>query len=204
MTIEEMERLRKEKGFTYRQISDGSDVALGTVQKIFGKTTTSPRYDTMQKLERFFVEEGSSYGASRTDRRGGCRIRRIDLDRQGRYTVDDYLKWPEDDRIELIDGVIYDMAAPSFSHQIVLNYISTQISSQIYRKKGGCVPVCAPTDVQIDRDDRTVVQPDFMVICDKSKIDQKRVYGVPDFIVEILSPSSRRKDTFIKQKSRYR
>ena len=199
MTIEEMQKLREEKGFTYRQISEGADVALGTVQKIFGKTTSSPRYDTMQKLEQFFVSESGSWHARKVNRNYTPKIRRTDIDGQGHYTVEDYLDWPEEERIELIDGVIYDMAAPTYKHQIVLNHISTQISSQIFANKGKCIPTCAPTDVQLDCDSHTMVQPDFMIICDKDKVNGTRVFGVPDFIIEILSPSSRMKDTFIKQ-----
>ena len=54
MTIEEMNESRLSEGITYREISDGSGVALGTVQKIFGGSTSSPRYDTVKKLEHFF------------------------------------------------------------------------------------------------------------------------------------------------------
>ena len=199
MTLEEMEKLRKEKGFTYRQISEGSDVPLGTVQKIFGKTTSSPRYDTLQKLEGFFVSESGSWHARKVNRNYTPKIRRTDIDGQGHYTVEDYLDWPEDERIELIDGVIYDMAAPTSIHQLFQTESIMQVSHQIRKRGGGCVPIGAPTDVQLDCDKYTMVQPDFMIICDRSKINKERVFGVPDFIIEILSPSSRMKDTFIKQ-----
>ncbi len=63
---------------------------------------------------------------------------------------------------------------------------------------GGCSVFAAPADVQLDRDDRTIVQPDVIVVCDKKKLGKKRVAGAPDFIVEILSPSTREKDMFLK------
>ena len=56
----------------------------------------------------------------------------------------------------------------------------------------------APTDVQIDKDNRTIVQPDVMIVCDRSKIRYARIFGAPDFIVEVLSPSTRSKDILIK------
>ncbi|MBO4395605.1 MAG: Uma2 family endonuclease [Eubacterium sp.] len=202
MTIEEMEKKRQDRGYTYRQISDGSGVALGTVQKIFGGSTSSPRYDTVQKLERFFVSEPSRYGTGRADAPSPvyAKYARKDIPNQGSYTVDDYISWPEDERIELIDGVIYDMAAPRNTHQVVTLEIAVQIRTQIRNKNGECLPMISPVDVQLDKDNRTMVQPDFLIVCDKSKVSSdKRVYGAPDFIVEILSPSTKMKDVFIKQ-----
>ncbi len=198
MTIEEMEKIRKEKGLTYQQISEESGVALGTVQKIFGKTTTSPRYDTVQKLTDLFVRESNAYHADGSATDGRVKIRRIKTDRQGTYTIDDYYDWPDDERVELIDGVIYDMAAPTQSHQVVQYEIYTQVSAQIRKRGGGCVPLGAPSDVELGDDRRTMVQPDFMIVCDRSKLDGQRCVGAPDFVIEILSPSSRKKDAFIK------
>ena len=197
MTIEEMERIRKEKGLTYRQISERSGVALGTVQKIFGKTTTSPRYDTVKKLTDLFVQESSSYHTNRPATRGRIKISRID--RPGTYTIDDYYDWPDEERIELIDGVTYDMAAPSTIHQLLSTGILNQVFSKIMEKGCKCVPFAAPIDVRLDCDERTMVQPDFLIVCDRSKINEKRIEGAPDFIIEILSESTRMKDTFIKQ-----
>ena len=56
----------------------------------------------------------------------------------------------------------------------------------------------APLDVQLDRDDRTMVQPDVLVVCDRSKVVRRCVYGAPDFVVEILSPSTWEKDMYVK------
>ena len=53
-------------------------------------------------------------------------------------------------------------------------------------------------DVQLDCDDRTMVQPDVLVVCDRDKIIKRCIYGAPDFVVEILSPSTKRKDGIIK------
>ncbi len=202
MTIDEMNESRKSEGYTYRQISEGSGVALGTVQKIFGGSTSSPRYDTVKKLEVFFVAEASRYGQKKVEEPNPvyAKYARKDIPNQGSYTVDDYMSWPDDERIELIDGVIYDMAAPRGSHQIVAGEIFFQIRNQIGKRKGDCVPWISPADVQLDCDDRTMVQPDVFIVCDKSKMSlDKPIQGAPDFIVEILSPSTKTKDVFIKQ-----
>ncbi|MCI6885683.1 MAG: Uma2 family endonuclease, partial [Lachnospiraceae bacterium] len=60
------------------------------------------------------------------------------------------------------------------------------------------LPMIAPVDVQLDQDDRTMVQLDVMIVCDRSIITLKGIFGAPDFIVEVLSPSTRKKDMSIK------
>ena len=54
MTIQEMKEKKREKGYTYAQMAELSGVPLGTIQKIFSGETESPRYDTLQALERLF------------------------------------------------------------------------------------------------------------------------------------------------------
>lgn len=118
--------------------------------------------------------------------------------RQGEYTTDDYFSLPDEYRVELIDGVIYDMASPTLEHQILGDEIRTEISLYIRSKKGRCIAVTSPVDVQLDKDDKTIVQPDVMVICNRDILRKERVYGAPEFVVEVLSPSTRKKDIFIK------
>ena len=61
-----------------------------------------------------------------------------------------------------------------------------------------CVPFVAPTDVQLDCDDKTMVQPDVLVVCDRSKITKERIVGAPDLVMEVISPSRVTVDIFIK------
>ena len=183
MTIQEMKEKKKEKGYTYAQIAELSGVPLGTVQKIFSGETESPRYDTLLALERFFlgqtmVQEEANY----------------QVHTQGSYTVDDYRALPEEKRVELIDGVFYDMAAPSFLHQLIAGEIFRQIANYIYEQEGTCKPFVSPVDVQLDCDEKTMVQPDVGILCHNDIIKTWGVYGAPDFIVEIISPSTKRKD----------
>jgi len=109
----------------------------------------------------------------------------------------DYLKWPEDERWEIIDGKAYDMSpAPKVKHQS----ISRNLSGILYNKKKdfkNCEFYEAPTDVVFD--DFNVVQPDIFVVCDKIKITEDNIKGAPDLIVEIVSPSTAYKDTKIKK-----
>ena len=121
--------------------------------------------------------------------------------RQGTYTVRDYESIPDGVRVELIDGVIYDMAAPSFEHQIIAGAVYRALAD--YRDKKGskdCIPLIAPYDVQLDMDDKTMVQPDVLVVCRKKGRDlRKRLYGAPEFVLEVISPSTKKRDVQDKQ-----
>ena len=68
----------------------------------------------------------------------------------------------------------------------------------ILTHKGKCVTSIAPTDVRLDMDDRTMVQPDILVVCERDQVIARRIEGAPDLVIEILSPSTRRKDLHIK------
>lgn len=119
---------------------------------------------------------------------------------QGEFTIEDYYEIPDNVRAELIDGVIYDMGAPVNAHQFIAGQIYSAFDVYIKKKKGKCIPGIAPIDVQLDRDNRTMVQPDVLIICDRNKIKKRVVYGAPDLVVEVLSPSTRIKDISIKMK----
>ena len=116
------------------------------------------------------------------------------------FTYKDYSSWPENERWELIDGVAYDMSpAPSRKHQ----EISFELAGLLreYLKGKTCKAFAAPFDVLLPNyplgnvdEINTVVQPDILVICDPSKLIDKGCLGAPDLIVEILSPSTSKKD----------
>lgn len=190
MTLEEMRKKKRELGLSYEQIAEKSGVPLTTVQKVLGGITKSPRYDTLHALEKAFKipeenmvrETGFDYHAEK---------------KQGEYTVEDYLAMPEEQRAELIDGVIYSMAGPTDLHQLIAGRIWLQISNYIGKKKGECVPLFAPIDVQLNCDNRTIVQPDVIVVCDREKL-RGVIYGAPDFVVEVMSPSSKVRDNKLK------
>lgn len=123
------------------------------------------------------------------------------LDMKGSYTYSAYLTWQFEERVELIKGKIFIMPTPFTRHQIVLGNIFAEISSYLKRQK--CEVFLAPFDVKLPRydangelmsDTYTVVQPDICIICDPHKIDERGCNGVPDMIVEVLSPSTAKKD----------
>lgn len=116
------------------------------------------------------------------------------------YTWADYLKFPDDERWEIIDGVAYNMApAPSPEHQQLSAELVIQIGTQLRGKP--CKEFVAPFDIRFQESDTTdkVIQPDLLVVCDRSKITPKGLVGAPDWIAEILSPSTAGHDQIIKR-----
>ena len=112
--------------------------------------------------------------------------------------MDDYYALPDDQRVELIDGVFYDMSAPSAIHQIILGDLYILFRECADRHGMPCHVFLSPFDVRLDRDNYTMVQPDLVIFCHDFDIDMKRYEGAPDLAVEILSPSTRRKDLTLK------
>lgn len=120
---------------------------------------------------------------------------------QGDYTLEDYYALPEEQRVELIDGNFFVMEAPDLLHQMLGGEIFQRLSDYIKSGGGMCIAAYAPLDVQLDCDNRTMVQPDVLVVCDRKKIVRRGViFGAPDLVAEILSPSTRRKDMYLKLK----
>ena len=120
------------------------------------------------------------------------------LPREQVYTTDDIYALPDGERAELIDGQIYMMGTPSRIHQKLVGQLSRIIGNYIESNHGSCEIYPAPFAVFIKKDDKNYVEPDISVICDKNKLSDRGCEGAPDFIIEIVSPSSRRMDYYKK------
>lgn len=110
------------------------------------------------------------------------------------YTYYDYLNFPNDEFVEIIDGKIFAMSpAPSRIHQELIMEISAELRNYIKSNKGQCKVYPAPFDVVLinenenENDSKNIVQPDISVICDKNKLIDKGCFGSPDMIVKIVS-----------------
>ena len=114
------------------------------------------------------------------------------------YTINDIYSLPDGERAELIDGQIYFMAPPTRKHQDIAGELFFFFWEYIRANTGSCRPYVAPFAVFLNENDRNYVEPDISVICDKSKLTDKGCSGAPDWIIEIVSPSSRRMDYFTK------
>ncbi len=128
------------------------------------------------------------------------------LDRSKRYTYADYYQWKLEDRVELIDGYIYEMSAADWGHQKVSKRLTIKMNALFESKQ--CKLFVAPYDVRLpdspgqtdDKEVFNVVQPDLGVICDPGKIDYRGCIGAPDLVIEILSPGNVKKEAGIKFK----
>jgi Uma2 family endonuclease len=105
-----------------------------------------------------------------------------------KYTYQDYLTWPDQERWEIIDGEAWAMTpAPTVAHQRLLRNTVRLLAS--FFKDHPCELFLAPTDVVLAADN--VVQPDLFVVCDSAKVTAANIQGAPDLIVEIASPSTK-------------
>ncbi len=223
MNIQEMIKRKKEYGYTNQQISDLSGVPLGTVQKLFSGITETPRYTTLQALSKvfedkkediFYLHDSGAKSGMVNEPSVAYKVS-FDPDLEqliqkqiaetvpgtvGDKNLEDYMALPEGSRIELIDGRFYNMAAATFVHQRIALMICNEFENFVNENGGQCIPSIAPTDVQLDCDDKTVVQPDVLIVCDRNKISKERVVGAPNLVVEVLSPSKCYMDLFIKLK----
>lgn len=119
-----------------------------------------------------------------------------------KYTYGDYLTWPEGERWEIINGIPYMQAAPTWQHQAILLELSRQFANFLQNKK--CMVFTSPFDLRLpendeqDEDAINVLQPDMVVVCDKSRLKKTGYFGVPELIIEVVSPASGRKDKIEK------
>lgn len=117
---------------------------------------------------------------------------------KGRHTIEEIYALPDGERAELINGELYMMATPARIHQDLSFEFSIRIGNYIRSQKGKCKVYAAPFAVFLHNDDTTYVEPDIMVICDREKLDDTGCHGAPDFVIEIVSSSSRKLDYVLK------
>lgn len=127
------------------------------------------------------------------------------LHEERHFTYRDYLSWPDEERCELIDGVVYAMSpAPLLNHQSLVGELYHQLRGQLEGKP--CRAFIAPVDVRLPKEGQdddhtdTVVQPDVFVVCDPKKLDARGVRGGPDFVIEVLSSKTAARDHLEKRR----
>ena len=127
------------------------------------------------------------------------------LPKDVRYSYDDLLSWPENERYELYDGFPVAMASPSILHQSIVGELFAQFHA--FLKGKPCKVYVSPVDVRLfessgdaPSDVDTVLVPDLLINCDQSKVDRRGIHGAPDLIVEVLSDSTKRYDLHTKRR----
>jgi Uma2 family endonuclease len=120
------------------------------------------------------------------------------------HTYADYLTWSDEQHYELIDGTAYVREpAPLLQHQEVVTELGHQLREAL--KGTSCRAFVAPVDVRLPKADEaddqvdTVVQPDVLIICDRRKLNRTGVFGAPDWVAEVLSPSTANHDQITKR-----
>lgn len=158
----------------------------------------------MENAEREYRKRkgGQAWAAVAGEQEGRKQDPRIP--KGGGHTKEDYLSLPDDLRVELIDGVFYEMASPTVPHQTVLLEIAKQIDDCIDRHDAPCIVVIAPSDVELGNKGDTIVQPDVYVRCKKGRDEKRRKADaaappVPEFVIEVLSPSNQANDLWRKR-----
>lgn len=119
----------------------------------------------------------------------------VAVKRQKSTSVKDFFKMSVENRwIELVDGKIIINEAPGMAHQMLVKSINKQIEHFIDENHGDCQAFDVGVNVQLDANEDTILIPDILVICDKSKIKDFGILGAPDWVIEVVSPSTRHYD----------
>ena len=212
MTIKEMKDRKIELGLTNEMIAKEAGVPLSTVRKLFSGVTKAPRKQTIDAIIKVLAgtqQDQSDFSGgfcesmSEKTKQGTGRVAETPLayaitPKDNGHTIEEYYALPDDQRVELIDGVFYDMGAPAVVHQMILSQLYLLFEECIGQHEGTCEVFLSPCDVRLDKDNYTMVQPDLFVLCREYDIHAVRIEGAPDLIVEILSPSTRSKDMILK------
>lgn len=120
------------------------------------------------------------------------------LRKEDMHTIKDIYALPDGERAELIDGKIFYMTPPSRTHQKISWKLHQTIANYIDSKDGKCEVYAAPFAVFLNKDEINYIEPDISVICDLSKLDDKGCHGAPDWVIEIVSPSTKPRDYMTK------
>ena len=201
MTIEEMKQRKRELGLSNETLARMSGVPFSTVQKVFSGSTSAPRQSTIEALQRVLEKDRGSYhympehsAPSVVSEAAPAYMAK----KKGEYTLDDYYAIPDDRRVELIDGEIFDMDTPTIRHQMILGELHVLFRECVEAHGKNCKVLLSPCDVQLDNDEKTMVQPDLLVMCHAYDRNGICIKGAPDLTVEILSDSTRSKDLLLK------
>ena len=180
MTIEEMQRRKREFGYSNEKLAELSGVPLGTVQKVMKVPTRYPG-EMIDGCIRVLREPWGAYAAKKEE-----------------YTIEDIYALPEGVRAELIDGEIYYMATPTRTHQKIVGEMYLAVAGFVRSHGGACEVYIPPYAVYLNADNSIYLEPDLTVICDPAKSEDKGCVGAPDWVVEVVSPSSKRMDYLLK------
>jgi Uma2 family endonuclease len=125
----------------------------------------------------------------------------LNLPKNRSITIEEFeeLRKETDQQLEYIDGVVYMSPSPNTKHQ----RISMKLSAFLFHLLDGkdCEVLAAPYDIELvdeESDEKKIIIPDLSIICDKTGFTELKYIGVPELIIEIISPSNQSHDLIFK------
>lgn len=206
MTIEEMKIRKRILGYTNETLAKETGLPLSTVQKVMAGVTRQPRQRTIEALSRVLAgadayahEERDMYPRISSPEEGSFfrDSSPVYMAEKKAYTAADAETLPDGILAEIIDGEIYYMPCPTTTHQNIIGELYLTITNFIRSHQGSYKAYLSPFAVYL-RNDMDYLVPDLTVICNRDKIDDRGCHGAPDWVVEVVSPSSRKRDTMTK------
>ncbi len=200
MTLSEIRQRKQELGYSNETLANLSGVPLGTVQKVLGGVTKNPRQKTLEALSAALQSKPGSFTYDYPKEKPAMlKETSFAYSAEKRvYTIEDIYALPDDVWAELIDGRLYYIGFPTRTHQKLAGGMYLTVANYIRSKGGKCEVYIPPFGVYLFADDSTYLLPDLIVVCDLSKLEEKGCMGAPDWVVEVLSPSTGSKDMSIK------
>lgn len=201
MDLRDLKELKAKAGITNKEISELSGIPFSTVNKIFSGATKNPSYASLLAIEEVLVTRQKIPFTYDTFAQEPVMMREETAPygyRARRYQAQDVESLSEFVRAELINGMLYMLAAPSRIHQLLVSNLNCDIQNHIRTNLGRCQVYTAPFDVRLFGDDSCTVQPDVAVICNREILTDKGCSGAPDWIIEITSASNARHDYVTK------
>ena len=214
MTIQDLKNRKNELGFSNKRLAEAAGLPLGTVQKIMSGATKNPRYETLTALRAaLFPSPSNSDGedaAIYPYSLGDGSFKPVVKEALPGYsaaprmhTIEEIYALPEGVHAELLEGQLYYMATPTRTHQKICGEMYLIVAQYIRSHGGSCEVYIPPYGVLLMGDDSTYVEPDLTVVCDPNKSEERGCVGAPDWVVEVVSPSSRSMD-YVKKLFQYR
>lgn len=203
-----VQNMRESKGLTQKNLEERTGIHQAEISKI-ERGIGNPSVLTLARLaegaEHRFKMEFIDKGIRRDVPMCESAAPYLEVGKyQGEFTIADIEAIPDDVRCELIEGCIYECAAPSTAHQELISEVFFTVETFIRRNNGPCKVYLAPEGLAFIDDDENFFQPDMMVICDREKITSRWIYGTPDFVMEVVSKSNAKHDYQLKSHVYYK
>lgn len=201
MNIQDLKQLREATQMTNAEIAELSSIPIEVVDKIFSGEIEEPKYATLLAIEQVLVRKEKIPFYYDTFRQEPCLIRDESVAYKynaRKYTMKDIEQLSEGMMVELINGKLHFITAPSRMHQFLVTNILVRMFNHIKEKQGNCHVYPAPLGVCLLEEDETFVLPDIVLVCKKDVLTDAGCEGAPDLLVEIVSPGNASHDYITK------